>query len=476
MRKRPLLTIIFLLFPLLSVTFSAANPAAEPLTEDWFYESDQDTADLGYAVDGEGDYNNDGYADVVVGAIKYAATSIKGGAVFVFYGGPGGLQDTPDWSFGVDMNGAELGTAVANAGDVNGDKIDDLLVSAPSCTNPEPKEGCIYLFYGSNGGLNSAPDWTYDSDLRDSYLGTAVDGAGDVNGDEYADVIVGAKWYANGQGNEGAAFVFYGSETGLGDAPDWHVEGNQAGASMGTAVAGAGDVNGDGFDDVLVGAPWFDDGGDNVGAAYLFLGSATGLGDTPVWQAQGSQEDTLFGQAVASAGDVNGDGRADIIIGAPGYQNNKNEEVGAAFVYLGTAIGATSSPMWTAVSDQPLSRFGHAVNCAGDMNQDGFADVVIGAYQYTQDQAEEGMAFIYLGAPFILTSQPLWTAEGNKSETMLGFAVGPGGDVDKDGFADLVIGAPEYRNQTELRGRAFLYRGKAFLVPNFPVFLPIIQR
>lgn len=476
MVKRPFLIPIILLTLLVICTApGSAGPLASALPAAWFYESTQSSSDLGYAVDIAGDLNGDGYPDVAVGAIKYAINAVKGGAVFVFYGGPGGLRSAPDWLFGLEMNGAELGTAVAGAGDVNGDGFADLIVGAPGCTNPEPKEGCVFVFYGSSTGLANVPDQILELDRRDSYLGSAVAGAGDVNGDGYADVIVGAKWFTNNLNNEGAAFLFLGGPDGLSSTPAWQVEGNQAGASLGMAIAGAGDVNGDNYADVLVGAPFFDGAAVDAGYAALYLGSPGGLGSTPAWELTGSHADARLGWSVASAGDVNGDGLADFLVGAPGWRNQADEAVGAAFLYAGTADWQNAAPLWTAFSDQPNSLFGTAVNGAGDMNLDGFADVVIGAYRYSRDQSEEGVVLIYLGGPGGPAAAPRWMAEGNKSSTWFGFAVGSVADVDQDGYGDLLVGAPEYRSQTELRGRAFLYEGRDANTPDFAIFLPFVS-
>src|SRR6266516_2434758 len=153
--------------------------------------------------------------------------------------------------------------------------------------------------------------------------------AGDVNGDGYADVIVGARFYGPDDG--GAAFLFLGSATGPSAAPDWAALGHQTSGELGTSVATAGDVNGDGYDDVMAGASAYDEGIQfDEGGALLFLGSATGPSGRPEWTADGLEEQTYFGTSVASAGDVNGDGYADVLAGAPGWAFE-----GAAFAWRG---------------------------------------------------------------------------------------------------------------------------------------------
>ena len=162
--------------------------------------------------------------------------------------------------------------------------------------------------------------------------------AGDVNGDGYADVIVGAPNYDNGQTDEGRAFVYYGSASGLSTTANWTAESNQASAYFGYSVATAGDVNGDGYADVIVGAPNYDNGQTDEGRAFVYHGSASGLSATANWTAESNQASAYFGYSVATAGDVNGDGYADVIVGAPNYDNGQTDE-GRAFVYHGSASG-----------------------------------------------------------------------------------------------------------------------------------------
>jgi hypothetical protein len=220
--------------------------------------------------------------------------------------------------------------------------------------------------------------------------------AGDVNGDGYDDVIIGAPWYSNGQSNEGAAAVYHGSATGLSSVPNWGDEGDQNTALFGTSVGTAGDVNGDGYADVIVGASWYDNGQTNEGAAAVYYGSAAGLSLVPSWLGEGNQEAAVFGAAVGTAGDVNGDGYDDVIVGAPLYTNGQTNE-GAAFVYYGSAAGLSPIAAWLGESDQEEADFGKSVGTAGDVNGDGYADVIVGAYSYDHGQTDEGAAVVYHG-------------------------------------------------------------------------------
>ncbi len=166
--------------------------------------------------------------------------------------------------------------------------------------------------------------------------------AGDVNGDGYSDVIVGAYYYDNGQTDEGAAFIYHGSSSGLSTTAASQLESNQANAYFGTSVASAGDVNGDGYSDVIVGAYLYDNGQTDEGAAFIYHGSSSGLSTTAASQLESNQASAYFGSSVSSAGDVNGDGYSDVIVGAYYYDNGQSNE-GAAFIYHGSSSGLSTT-------------------------------------------------------------------------------------------------------------------------------------
>src|SRR5262249_53142980 len=255
--------------------------------------------------------------------------------------------------------------------------------------------------------LVTSAAWSAESNQASAQLGASVATAGDVNGDGYSDVIVGAPLYDNGQTAEGRPFAFQGSASGLALTPAWTAESNQASAQLGAAVASAGDVNGDGFDDVVIGAPLYDNGQTDEGRVFVYYGSASGLGPNgdPTnadWSAESNQASAHLGASVASAGDVNGDGFADVILGAPLYDNGQTDE-GRAFVFLGSAsgLGANGDPTnadWSAESKQASAQLGASCATAGDVNGDGFADVIVGAPLYDNGQTDERRAFLWLGS------------------------------------------------------------------------------
>ncbi|MFZ5916654.1 MAG: integrin alpha [Chloroflexota bacterium] len=446
---------------------------------DWSVEGDQQGGDLGAAVATAGDFDGDGYADVVIGVPVYDKDASNDGAVLVFFGSGSGLGDMPpDWAVGSGNQGSRFGCSVGAAGDVNQDGFDDLVVGAQDFNNGVTRTGAAFVFYGApRSSLSATPAWSYVSDQQDSQLGVSVGAAGDVNGDGYADIIVGARWYDDGQTNEGAALVFFGSDAGPSDVADWMIEGDQSGASLGSSVATAGDVNGDGYSDVIVGAPYYDcAAGEDAGAVFVYLGSATGLSQSAGWWFCGAQAGGWLGAAVSTAGDINGDGYADVIVGAPHYDGDQ-ADVGAMLAFYGSPSILPATPNWQAEGAETGWSFGASVGAAGDVNGGGYDDIIVGAPYLTRDQAREGGAFVFRGSAIGLFGSAFWQGEGNKSETEFGASVGAAGDVDGDGYADVIIGAPEFKKNTIRYGKALVHFGAQAQDPDLAsVYLPLIWR
>jgi hypothetical protein len=434
----------------------------DPLTTSpaWTAESDQANAFFGYSVATAGDVNGDGFSDVIVGAPLFDSGQPDQGRAFVFHGSASGLSPTPNWTAESDQAGAWYGRSVGTAGDVNGDGFADVIVGAYTYDNGQIDEGRAFVYHGSAAGLSPTPSWTAESDQNSAWFGISVATAGDVNADGYDDVIVGAHGFDNGQVDEGRAFVYHGSASGLSPTPNWTAEGDQAGARFGNSVGTAGDMDGNGYSDVIIGAPFLDNGQIDEGAAFLYPASVGGLLLSPAWTAEGSQAAAAFGLSVSTAGDVNGDGYADLLVGAQLYDNGQTDE-GRAFVYYGSPFGPSVVPDWTAESNQPNGWFANSVATAGDVNGDGYADIIVGDFIFDDGEVDEGVAFVYQGSRAGLSPTASWIAEGNQADARFGSSVATAGDVDGDGYSDVIVGAIGFDNGQTDEGRSFVYRGSA---------------
>lgn len=427
-------------------------------TANWTAEGNQTYAYYGKSVSIAGDVNGDGYSDVIIGAYLYDNGQTDEGIAFVYYGSSSGLPITANWTAESNQAGAWFGNSVSATGDINGDGLGDVVIGANFYDGEVMNCGAIFVFYGSTSGLSLTANWTIESDQANAYFGWSVSAAGDVNGDGYSDVIVGSPFYQNGQTEEGRAFVYHGSSGGLSTVANWTAESDQAGAYFGVCVSTTGDVNGDGYSDVIIGADRFDNGQIDEGKVYLYLGTSSGLESTCRWSKESNQEGAHFGQCVSTAGDVNGDGYSDIIVGAYSYDNDQTNE-GRAFVYHGSASGLSIIATWTAEGDQAYAYFGQSVFTAGDVNGDGYSDIIVGAYGYDNGQTDEGKVFVYHGSAGGLSTTPDWTAESDQANASFGMSVSSAGDVNSDGYSDVIVGASGYDNGQNSEGRAFAFHG-----------------
>ncbi len=425
---------------------------------------DRAGAGFGSSMSSSADVNGDGYSDLVVYVANYDAMDGNGivGAMFVYAGSVSGLGTTPEQTI-VGIPFAGLGAKLADAGDVNGDGYADLVAGV---SNYDPIDGngieltdagAVFVYFGDANGLNPTPQ-RIDGEQEDSTFASSVSSAGDVDGDGYSDVVVGAFFYDTIDGGGavvdrgGAIFLYQGSATGL-DPVAQQIDSGQAVSRFGTSVSSAGDVNSDGFSDVIVGAWWYNtvSGGFNAGAAFLYMGSAGGLNPTAIQFDSGSGGEN-FGIAVSNAGDVNGDGYGDFVVGAERYDDNVigNLFVGAVFVYFGSNTGVNPSPQ-RIDGNGALGLFGKSVSHAGDVNGDGYSDIVV------DDQTDTH--YLHLGGAGGLDAVPI-LIDGSSENTVFVFPTGAG-DINGDGFNDLVIGAPGY-NTVDENGTALVGAGAVF--------------
>lgn len=314
-----------------------------------------------------------------------------------------------------------MGSAVSGAGDVNGDGFDDILIGSKNASPAGISEaGSAFLYSGIDGTL--LHQW--DGGAINDHYGSSVSGVGDINGDGFDDVLVGATGFDPLGINNGVVFIF----SGIDGTVIRRLDGPVSGTLFGHTVSGAGDFDGDGRPDIIIGDHFADPG--NTGSAYLYSG-ANGV---VLYQWNGVANGDYFGYSVSGAGDVNGDGFDDVIVGAPN-ENNQAITAGAAYIYS----GADGTRLRKGTGEWSWAQYGHSVSGAGDVNGDGFADVIIGAYG---SFSFDGAAYLHSGGDGTLLYR--WYSEGQTPTYDLGWSVSDAGDVNGDGFADVVIGDPQY--------------------------------
>jgi hypothetical protein len=435
------------------------------LTLAWSGQGDLELAHYGAAVASGGDVNADGFDDLIVGAPGGPG---RAGFVSVLLGSE--TTAVTEWSLdGPPYGSAAFGRAVSSAGDMNGDGYDDVVVGLPQASDfwaypPRDDVGAAYVYFGASDRVEIGFTVSTLSNQIGASFGYSVAGAGDVDDDGFADLLVGAPHYDNNLNDEGGIWLFLGSSARLGvdTDSDGIALGKQAGALFGASVAAAGDVNGDGHADVMVGSPRFqsDPSRAEEGAAFVFLGSQWGLEfhDGAAWDVGGGQASAAFGSSIASAGDVNSDGFDDVVIGAPYYDDGETDE-GVARLFLGSSVGLATIPGATIASNQASAWLGYSVGGAGDVNGDGFDDVVIGAPGTDNGEIDEGTIGLYPGGTEGLSTAPIWTDGANEEFAQLGYAVASGGDVNGDGYLDILGGAPFADLGEPAEGMARLYVG-----------------
>lgn len=405
---------VTLLLPLLAAPLAAQGGT-------WNLESRFDgTAagdNFGYSVAVAGDVDGDGLPDLISGSVwaDPGGRSMAGSAS-VYSGVTGAVIHTFEGQFMRDY----LGKSVAGAGDVNGDGIADLIVGAygadPVGLN---MAGSAFIYSGATGAVLHS----FDGAAALDQFGWAVSGAGDVNADGYDDFIIGANRYDHGAlVNSGAAFVFSGVNGYLLHS----FYGASIGAEFGSSVSTAGDVDGDGFADLLIGAHLA--GG--TGRAYLYSGQTGALLST----FSGTPQVLEFGWSVAAAGDVDGDTVPDVIMGADWSNGVHGVEAGAAFVYS----GASGLLLHRLEGLSAYDNFGISVDTAGDIDADGHADLLVGAWKASPAlNTWAGEAYLFSGASGNLISR----IGGESAGDNFGWSVAGGADLDGNGRPDVIVSA-----------------------------------
>lgn len=425
---------------------------------------------------------------------------VVGAAVLAIGGASAGVNLLTGASIRVDgaVAGDAAGTSVGNAGDVNGDGRPDAIVGAPDAgNNGRPGSGSAYVVFGQTS--TSSIDFAnlgsrglrIDGAVAGDRAGIAVAGGGDVNGDGLADVLVGASGADfNGRADSGSVYVVYGKASttaidlsSLG-SQGYRIDGRFANGYAGTSVAGAGDVNGDGRADAVVGAPFDDPGAPtrtDAGAAYVVFGLASpaaidlnSLGGGG-YRIDGATAEDLAGISVGNAGDANGDGRPDAIVGASGLDPSGRSFAGGAYVVFGQASTAAVDLASLGTGGYRIdgaaagARVGGAVAGVGDVNGDGRDDGVIGAAAAGNNgRTESGSAYVVFGqtstSSIDLASLGLlgFRIDGAAASDNAGVAVAGAGDVNGDNRPDLLVGANGADNNGRpSSGSAYLVHGQA---------------
>ncbi len=379
---------------------------------------------VGHGVAGAGDVDGDGLDDILMGASLNDDGGDRAGKAYLMLGSSLGTDSTidlsnADYSFAGENLDDFLGKNVSWAGDVDGDGLDDILLAAPGNDDGGTSAGKVYLILASSLGTDSAfdlanADYSFVGENTTSdQAGGSLAGAGDVDGDGLDDILIGAAGNDEGAGSEGGSdsgkvYVVLASSLVAGsldlEDADYSFLGEMPGDAAGSIVSGAGDVDGDGLDDILIGAPFNDEVDDKSGKAYLILASSLDpLGPTDLEDADygflGEVEDDYAGRALAGAGDVDGDGLDDILIGAP---HTNNLGTGQAYLLLGSSIGASTtidltSADYTFTGEGGDDRAGIGVAGAGDVNGDGLDDILVGAFANDDGGTTAGKAYLLLG-------------------------------------------------------------------------------
>jgi hypothetical protein len=327
---------------------------------------------LGRIASNAGDVNGDGFDDVIVGA----EGADPNGSSYVVFGKASGFGATMELSSLDGSNGFRLDGAlfdrlvsVSSAGDVNGDGFDDVIVGALGAFWNEFNFGSSYVVFGKASGfgatmglssLDGSNGFRLHGAAEHDSSGSSVSNAGDVNGDGYDDVIVGALGAGPNGHYSGSSYVVFGKASGFGatmglssldGSNGFRLDGVAAGDFSGRSVSNAGDVNGDGFDDLIIGAWGADPNGDWSGSSYVVFGKASGFSATMDlssldgsngFRLDGVSEHDFTGNSVSNAGDVNGDGFDDLIVGAPRADPNGYGS-GSSYVVFGKASGFSAT-------------------------------------------------------------------------------------------------------------------------------------
>lgn len=382
-----------------------------------------------------GDVDGDGFGDIAVAAL--GGGPANEGSVDIVSGKTGAVIHALVGA----ANGDEFGTSTAPCRDLDGDGISELLVGAP---RHDPSgltdAGAAYVFSGKTGSLIR----TLVGTVPNGQFGRSVTCVPDVNSDAVAEIGVGSARNDGSAPSDGEVSVFSGATGGLLKA--WFGTPN-SGGNFGWSIRGA-DVNGDGVGDIVNGE-WLFDGiaGTNCGRVIVY----SGISDTVLHDWEGPAASAEFGQAIGNAGDVDGDGCDDVLVGAHLVATAAGADAGQVVLHSGATGGVLHS--W----DGPVAGgyFGWTVGSPGDVNGDLVPDILIGA-RGQHGAGFPGSAYLYSGA----TKKLLYRFDGEAANDTFGFGVVTGvGDLNADGLADVLVTAPDHSQNGGSSGAAYVFAG-----------------
>jgi hypothetical protein len=416
----------------------------------------------GETVSGIGDYNKDGYDDIIVGGRQYQDWR---GNTWIYFGSKTGISSIADFQIIGEPNkldsGICMGHATANLGDLNLDGNDDFAAGGPGSWGGWDV-GKVYIFFGGVSGsvfpAKAATDAniTLVSPITYDWFGEAMSPAGDFNNDGYPDLLVGAPGseseeegtvpYSNGK-----AYIFFGNNEGYSASPEITLNDYGDHSAFGLFVGGNGDLNNDNFDDVVVSAPW---NNSRIGAVYVFSGREHPASNPPyVLALSGNSNMTEFGRHVEILKDLNNDGYDDLGISGKIMVDGSLQP--AINIYFGRQnISEITEPDLVLSSLQPADDFGLYFRQIPDMNNDTYPELAIGApglQPPPTGSTYPGMVYIYHGGPDI-DSEPDTIYAGEKTGDYFGYSIATA-DVDGDAKPDLIIGATGY----DTTGRIYVY-------------------
>jgi hypothetical protein len=419
----------------------------------------------GRSVAGAGDVNNDGFADLLVGASGEDSGGSKAGAAYLVHGPVSGQLSLGSAAAKLigELANDHSGDAVTGAGDVNDDGFDDLFIGAYGAG--DQNVGMAYLVLGPVTGELSLSEATakFSGESGGDIAGGSISSAGDVNDDGHDDLLFGVPEEDSGGRAAGAAYLVLGPVTGSVDlgGVDAKLIGESVADYAGGSVAGVGDTNGDGYGDLLVGAHGSNAAASDAGAAYLVLGPISGQHSLSIAAAKllGEEFEDFAGWTVSAAGDVDDDGFADVLVGALGA----GSYAGASYLVLGPVSGTLGLGSADArlTGEVAYDHSADAISMAGDVNDDGYDDLILGAY--LADGADRYAGVVYVAYGPLVGEISLGEAQarltGEAAGDYAGHSVAAAGDLDGDGYGDLVVGSDLENSGGEDAGAAYVVLG-----------------